>query len=79
MKNYVVITTDCNGYVYSVYLEKDIWKAAEYAVQECVNYAQTTKYESIELVEKLNEQEPCKDNRVEVNLGPKFFITIWQK
>lgn len=79
MKNYIVITTDCKGHVCNVYIEKDIWKAAEYAVIECVNYSQFVQCESIEIVEKLNAQESYRDNKVEVNVGPEFFITIWQK
>jgi len=79
MKNYVVIVSDNNGHICNLYLEKDIWKAAEYAVQECVNNSQLTKYEPIEIVEKLNMHESYSENKMEINSGSEFFITIWQK
>ncbi len=79
MKTYVVITSDCGGHICNVYLEKDIWKTAEYAIQECVNHSQFVQCESIEIVEKLNAQESHRNNKVEVNAGPEFFITVCQK
>jgi hypothetical protein len=79
MKTYIVVTTSCEGQVHNVYVEKDIWKVAQYAVQECVNYAQLTQLESIEIVAKLNAQEYYLINKVDVNTGPDFFITVWQK
>lgn len=79
MKTYIIVTTNYTGRTCNVYLEKDIWKAAEYAIQECANHSQFVQCEPIEIVEKLNAQESYRDNKVEVNVGPEFFITIWQK
>lgn len=82
MKNYIVIVTNRDGQVCHVICENDIWRAAEQAVQECLNYSQITKYESIELVEMLNkfeQQGQFLNSLIQLNLGPQFLITICQR
>ncbi len=82
MKNYIVIVTNRDGQVCYVIHENDIWRAAEQAVRECVNYSQVTRYESIELVEILNkfeQQGQFLNNMIQLNSGPQFLITICQR